>query len=238
MGLPSGVHHLALNTANMKEQIDFFTDVLGAELKALYWMHGTNGFRHCFLKLNDESYMSFVQGPPMEEAAKDGNAKRLPPAPGALGHVAFSVSSMDEMYAMRDRIREHGHIVLGPIDHGFCHSMYFGGPEGLSLEIACNTEVDIDERAWIDPEVVELYGITDDELTKYKAPASYAAKGGKVAQPPAESQIYPTMFDGPRLGEILKLSEAELTKLMGGPDSPVKVEPREGKRLRSAQAAE
>ncbi len=53
MGLPNGVHHLALNTGDMKAQIEFFTDVLGAELKALYWMHGTNGYFHGFLKLND-----------------------------------------------------------------------------------------------------------------------------------------------------------------------------------------
>ena len=39
MGLASGVHHLAISTADMKSQLTFFTDVLGAELKALYWMH-------------------------------------------------------------------------------------------------------------------------------------------------------------------------------------------------------
>ena len=32
MGLASGVHHLAISTADMKAQLNFFTDVLGAEL--------------------------------------------------------------------------------------------------------------------------------------------------------------------------------------------------------------
>ncbi|MBU6272284.1 MAG: VOC family protein, partial [Betaproteobacteria bacterium] len=32
---PNGVHHLALCTADIKQQIDFFTDVLGMELVAL-----------------------------------------------------------------------------------------------------------------------------------------------------------------------------------------------------------
>ena len=43
MGLGNGVHHLAVCTGDIKAQIEFFTDVLGAELKALYWMHGVDG---------------------------------------------------------------------------------------------------------------------------------------------------------------------------------------------------
>ena len=40
MNKVAGLHHLAICTANMKEQIEFFTDKLGMELQALYWMHG------------------------------------------------------------------------------------------------------------------------------------------------------------------------------------------------------
>ena len=40
MSGPNGVHHLAISTADVKQQLEFFTDVLGTELKALYWMHG------------------------------------------------------------------------------------------------------------------------------------------------------------------------------------------------------
>ena len=63
MGLASGVHHLAISTADMKSQLTFFTDVLGAELKALYWMHGVPNARHGFVKLNDSSYIAFVEMP-------------------------------------------------------------------------------------------------------------------------------------------------------------------------------
>ena len=52
MTRPNGVHHLAICTAHMKEQIAFFTDVLGMELVALYWMHGVEGTWHGFLRLN------------------------------------------------------------------------------------------------------------------------------------------------------------------------------------------
>ena len=41
---------------------------------------------------------------------------------------------------MRDRIRDRGINVFGPLDHGMCHSIYFAGPEHLSLEIATPDE--------------------------------------------------------------------------------------------------
>ncbi len=223
MGLPSGVHHLALNTAHMKEQIAFFSDVLGAELKALYWMHGFEGHRHCFLRLNHDSYISFVQGPPVEETAKTvAAANAQPPAPGGMGHVAFSVASMDEMLRMRDRIRDRGHLVLGPVDHGFCHSMYFSGPEGLALEICCNSRQEIDETAWIDPDCVAKHDISPGELRRYMAPAAFKDSGGAVAQPVARVQKYPPMFSGELLEQALKMTEAELTQFMGGSEPPVR----------------
>src|SRR2546429_5750238 len=40
MGLPNGIHHLAICTKDIKKQIEFFTQVCGMELVALYWMHG------------------------------------------------------------------------------------------------------------------------------------------------------------------------------------------------------
>ena len=59
--------------------------------------------------------------------------------------------------------------------------MYFAGPEGLALEVACGS--DIDERAWIDPEVQALAGISDDELGRLGAPAPYTRPEAAVPQP-------------------------------------------------------
>ncbi len=222
MGLPNGVHHLALNTGDMKAQVEFFTDVLGAELKALYWMHGTNGYFHGFMKLNDLSYIAFVQAP--QGAVAAGEAPPVPVA-ATFNHVAFSVASETELLAMRDRIRSRGVVVVGPIDHGFCKSIYFGGPEGLRLELSTNEE-GIDERAWIDPEVVEKCGIDAKELARYKAPVSYRDQGGTVAQPPLAADKPHPGWRGETLYKVLKMSDAEVTAKMSEPTPPVKVEPR------------
>ena len=58
---PNALHHLALSTGDIKSQIDYFTDVLGMELMALYWMHGAEKTVHGFLKLNDKCAVAFVQ---------------------------------------------------------------------------------------------------------------------------------------------------------------------------------
>ncbi len=131
--------------------------------------------------------MAFVQTPEIPKIERklgvthSGNGAN-PVAGGAMQHVAFNVDTEAEMLALRDRIRSRGITVMGPIDHGMCKSMYFAGPEDLSLEIA-TSEKPIDGRAWVDPEVVELAGISAEELERYRNPAKYEDEGGTVAQP-------------------------------------------------------
>ena len=71
MGRLNGVNHIAICTRDIKTQIEFFTDVLGLELVALYWMHGAEGAWHGFLKLNDHSYVAFVQTPEVAKIAPE-----------------------------------------------------------------------------------------------------------------------------------------------------------------------
>jgi catechol 2,3-dioxygenase-like lactoylglutathione lyase family enzyme len=182
---PTGVHHLAISTTDIKQQIEFFTDVLGGELKALYWMHGVPDTFHGFVELNPECYIAFVQHPKNTDrdelgVTHAGNAGGPMPG-GTMQHVALKVDSLDELLELRDRIRSRGIVALGPIDHGMCKSLYFAGPEGLCLEIA--TGGDIDERAWIDPEVVALAGIDADDLARFLRPDDYERPATAVPQP-------------------------------------------------------
>ena len=194
---PNGVHHLAIATTDIKAQIEFFTDVLGGELKALYWMHGVEHTFHGFVELSPKCYIAFVQHPANTDrnelgVTHAGNAGGPMPA-GTMQHVAFNVDSLDDLLAIRDRIRSRGIVALGPIDHGLCQSLYFAGPEGLCLEVA--TGGDIDERAWLDPEVVALAGIGAADLARYVSPAHYDRPANALAQPVADpakpNLVYP-----------------------------------------------
>jgi catechol 2,3-dioxygenase-like lactoylglutathione lyase family enzyme len=161
------------------------------ELVALYWMHGVEKTWHGFLRLNDESAVAFVCNPdiahvPVELGTTHAGNPAANCARGVMQHLALRVKDERELLAMRDRIRSKGVPVLGPIDHGMCKSIYFAGPEHLSLELSCS-DAPIDAEAWIDPEVVELAGISPAELERFKRPAAYADSGGRVAQPPANA---------------------------------------------------
>ena len=191
MNKVEGLHHLAICTANMKEQIEFFTDKLGMELQALYWMHGVENTWHGFLRLNDESSIAFVSNPDIAAIPRRlGESHAGNPAgncaAGAMQHLALKVKDHDELLAMRDRLRSKGVPVLGPVEHGMCCSMYFAGPENLSLELSYSLEP-IDANAWIDPEVVALAGISEVELQRYKHSSAFEDSQGAVAQPSVDA---------------------------------------------------
>jgi len=228
MNKVQGLHHLAICTADMKAQIAFFTDTLGMELQALYWMHGVKNTWHGFLRLNDESSIAFVCNPDVATVptvlgqTHAGNPGALCAA-GAMQHLALKVRDHAELLAMRDRLRDRGVPVLGPIDHGMCCSIYFAGPENLSLELSYSLEP-IDARAWIDPEVVKLAGITDEELARFVRPAAFQDRAGAVPQPALASAPGPHMSNYPpgRYERVLGLpDEAVLHSVDNRP--PVKL---------------
>lgn len=212
MNKVDGLHHLAISTADMKGQIRYFTEVLGMELVALYWMHGVKGAFHGFLRMNDESCVALVATPQIADIRPEigvthaGNPG-APSAPGTMQHVALRVKDQAELLAMRDRIRSRGVPCMGPIDHGFCTSIYFAGPENLSLELSCS-EAPIDGRAWIDPEVVGLCGITEAELADFRRPAEPRIAVTPTPQPALDGP-------GPHMGAY---APAAYTALMGMPD--------------------
>jgi catechol 2,3-dioxygenase-like lactoylglutathione lyase family enzyme len=224
----NGVHHLAVSTANIKQQIEFMNDVLGMELVALYWMHGVDGAWHAFLKLNDHSYVAFVQMPAIEKIERQlgvthaGSGAGVS-AGGTLQHLAFNVDTLDELLALRDRIRSRGVTVLGPIHHGICDSIYFAGPEDLSLEIA-TSERPIDGRAWIDPEVVGLAGISAAELARYRSPAPYQDRGGAQPQPRLDkSKPYMRGWPPGIYERMLELSDEEFSARTSETEPPVRL---------------
>jgi len=223
----NNLHHLAISTGDIKRQIAFFSDVLGAELVALYWMHGVEGTFHGFVKLNDKVSIAFVQGPktgsiaPIMGVSHSGNAAD-PSAPGTMQHLALNVDGKAELLAMRDRIRSRGVNVVGPIDHGFCQSIYFAGPEHLALEIS-TSDAPIDARAWIDPEVVALTGISAEELAAFRAPAPYAGEGGSVAQPPYDPAKPQVSFPPEVYKRMLAMPDEVFTARTSEPTPPVRL---------------
>lgn len=226
---PEGVHHIAICTAEIKTQIAFFTQVLGCELVALYWMHGVKDAWHGFLRLNDLCSIAFVQSPaigriPHEIGVTHSGNAGGPVAGGALQHLALRVPDRTALLALQDRIRSHQVPVIGPIDHGFCTSVYFAGPEHLSLEISCS-DAAIDGDAWIDPDVVARAGIDAEELARYRNPPAFAPGAERVPQPAPDGPGPHLVYPEAAYRRMLARTDAETEAKLSEREPPVRPTP-------------
>jgi catechol 2,3-dioxygenase-like lactoylglutathione lyase family enzyme len=221
---PTGIHHLAFMAGDIKKHIAFFSQVMGCPLVALFDMHGVPGGLHAFLRLNDHSYFSIVQLPgvdaiPVEIGRTHAGSGALPSAPGTLQHLAFRVDTPADLLAMRDRIRSHGINVLGPIDHGMCRSIYFAGPDQLTLEVATSDKA-VDPERWIDPTVLAKAGISEDEAARFRSPEPYTGPS-PVPQPAYDPSAPHMTYPEPVYRQILAMEDEVLTKSFSYARPPV-----------------
>lgn len=220
-----GIHHIAVMAKDVKKHIEFFTDVLGCKLTGLFFMHGVPGAYHGFLELNPYCYFSLVQIPaagdiPVEMGRTHAGTGAGVSAPGTMQHLALRVADQAGLLALRDRIRSRGVNVIGPIDHGICSSIYFAGPDHLTLEIAAGAG-EMDAKRWVDPEVCRLTGISPDDLARYTAPARYDGEGGQVPQPAYDPEKPHLAYPEAVYKQILSMPDEVITKQGSYAEPPV-----------------
>lgn len=208
---PDGVHHIAFMAGDMKKQLQFFTQVMGFPLVAIFEMHGVDGAMHAFLKMADDSLFSLVHVPdgdkiPSTLGVTHAGRAEVPVAPGALQHTAFRVPNEAALLVMRDRVRSHGVPVIGPVDHGFCKSLYFAGPENMTLEVSTFT-TPVDPAVWIDQAMLASLGLNAEETAAMLAPPPYA--GPSPVPQPAYDPAKPH----------LNYPKAQYDKILSIPDS-------------------
>ncbi|MGH6785395.1 MAG: VOC family protein [Novosphingobium sp.] len=218
---PDGIHHVAIMSADMKAQLTFFTQVLGFPLKGLFEMHGVPGGRHAFLEMAPDSYFSVVEIDgvgeiPVEVGVTHAGTGAGKCAAGVTQHIAFRAPNGEALLALRDRIRSHGVGVIGPIGHGFCKSIYFAGPEGLTLEVAAAVSA-IDPARWIDPAILAECGISEGEAAAMRMPPASLAED--VAQPAFDPSQPNLAYPEATLRAILSAPDAAITA-QGSYDQP------------------
>ena len=160
--LSRGVHHLALNTDDMKMTLDFYTRVLGMPLvHALKVAPGIGtgpgnrgnppfeNLRHYFLDAGGDSLLAFFEIPRGKTPKADRNAI------GTMQHVSFAVTE-EKFNQVLKRVKDAGLSYLGPIDVGVeTWSIYFYDPNGIRLEFSHQKEAD--------PQVVKRWTQTKAE---------------------------------------------------------------------------
>ena len=139
-----GIHHLGLNTEDMKMTIDYYVDVLG--MKLVHAMKippglgaGPNNrgnppyenLRHYFFDMGNDSLLAFFEMPKGEKQVGDRDAI------AAMQHVSFSMLP-DAFEALQLRLKERDIDTIGPLEVlPSVFSVYFFDPNGIRLEASC-----------------------------------------------------------------------------------------------------
>ena len=139
-----GVHHLALNTDDMKMTVDFYVGVLGMKLvhamkvpPGLGTGPGNRGnppfeeIRHYFFDMGRDGLLAFFEMPKGAKERGDRNAL------GAMQHVSFAVSPKSQAQ-IRKRLDAHAVPYDGPLEilPGI-FSIYVFDPNDIRLEFSC-----------------------------------------------------------------------------------------------------
>ena len=208
MGMPNGLHHIALNVHDVEDALEFFTQACGMEMKAFYWMHGFKNAYHIFLKLNERSYVALARVPAddgVEQSPEQRDWMGMDRVRGNMQHIAFNVDGKDELLAMRDRVRSHGYLTLGPIDHGFCESIYIPkATEGMVVEFSYSDQ-EIDPQRWVLDSTLEHAGLDGEKLKRFLNPPPFGPQGGAVPQPDYDARLQP----GLSARDVATLTEPE-----------------------------
>ena len=173
--LTRGIHHLALNTDDMKMTIDFYSGVLGMPLvHALKVPPGVGvgpgnrgnppfeNLRHYFFDAGGDTLLAFFEMP------KGAKPKGDRDAIAAMQHCSFTATEQrfDELLT---RLQGAGVATIGPIPVGAgTWSTYFYDPNGIRLEFSCQAgdgdDVRVSER-WTqtqDEALAELRSLSQD----------------------------------------------------------------------------
>jgi catechol 2,3-dioxygenase-like lactoylglutathione lyase family enzyme len=154
-----GLHHLALVCSDMQRTVDFYTRILGMQLKKGFDLDRGYG-QHFFFDMgggNELAFFWFRDAPKAQPGvASSGNLVgstkgNISSAHGSMNHVAFSVAP-DKIDAYRAMLIErgvectpvvnHDDVVTGSeartatasTDKTWLRSFYFFDPDGIMLE--------------------------------------------------------------------------------------------------------
>ncbi|HEY4343413.1 MAG TPA: VOC family protein [Parvibaculum sp.] len=172
-----GMHHMAYRCRDAEETRKFYVDLLGLKQSAALAFDkdpsgGDRPYMHLFFEMGDGNFIAFFDAP---ASASDDVFKMKDGIEDY--HFAFEVETKDEQDAFIQRLKEAKVPVFGPINHHFCHSIYFFDPNGLSCEITLkdakhdeiladeSSRADIVMKAWSE----KTRALKEAKLTFFKA---------------------------------------------------------------------
>ena len=156
------IHHVAYRCINAKETVNFYRDLLGMEFKLAIAEDkvpstgAPDPYMHVFLDAGNDNVLAFFELPNSPEMGRDDQT------PDWVQHIAFEVTSFEELTRYKERIEDLSIEVIGPINHGIFDSIYFFDPNGHRLELAVNkgTEEQMQQLKDVAEEMLEEWSVT------------------------------------------------------------------------------
>ena len=156
------IHHVAYRCIDAKETVNFYRDLLGMEFKLAIAEDkvpstgAPDPYMHVFLDAGNDNVLAFFELPNSPEIGRDDQT------PDWVQHIAFEVTSFEELTRYKERIEDLSIEVIGPINHGIFDSIYFFDPNGHRLELAVNkgTEEQMQQLKDVAEEMLEEWSVT------------------------------------------------------------------------------
>jgi catechol 2,3-dioxygenase-like lactoylglutathione lyase family enzyme len=132
-----GIHHVAYRCHDARETVLWYRQMLGMDFvlaiaeDRVPSTKAPDPYMHVFLDAGGGNVLAFFELPTQPPMGRD------PHTPAWVQHIAFRVKDRATLLAYRDHLQAQGVEVLGVIDHGAFHSIYFFDPNGHRLELAC-----------------------------------------------------------------------------------------------------
>jgi catechol 2,3-dioxygenase-like lactoylglutathione lyase family enzyme len=138
-----GFSHVGLSTHDMDATIQFYEGLLRfprvGEERIRIKEGGT--LRHVLFDAGEGQFIAFIEpnavpGIPLDYDAGINQGLGLP---SGMYHFALRVPSLDELDSRRKELEGHGVAVSPIIDLGVGKSVFFRDPNGIQLELCCQT---------------------------------------------------------------------------------------------------
>lgn len=127
MSVPREIGHLVLNVTDVERSTMFYRDVVGFQV-ARYRPDRTGAFLTCGIVHHN---LALFKAPEGAQPARKGQI--------GLNHFAFKVESYEALQAAHERLLAAGATIDHIVDHGMTRSVYFLDPDGIEMELFCDT---------------------------------------------------------------------------------------------------
>jgi glyoxylase I family protein len=156
------IHHVAYRCKDAKETVEFYQRTMGMDFvlaiaeDQVPSTKAPDPYMHVFLDAGMGNVLAFFELPNSPDMGKD------PHTPEWVQHIAFELQDMTALKEAKTNLEAEGLDVLGPVNHGIFHSIYFFDPNGHRLELVANTQTteEMDTLHEVAPAMLEEWSQT------------------------------------------------------------------------------